>query len=124
MSRKFLVINEEHSLFDEQRELLRQFGTVEFINTPKDGMNRKQMDSFTADNGIEIGDTLIFTSPIPYLLKKLSSELHYFESFDVSVDGVCLAYRVFVFHNDRGEKKELPNGKIINTVTSTGWEII
>jgi hypothetical protein len=29
-----------------------------------------------------------------------------------------------VFHNDRREKKELPNGKVIMTVAKEGWELV
>jgi hypothetical protein len=30
----------------------------------------------------------------------------------------------FVLHNDRREKKELPNGKVIMTVAKEGWMIV
>lgn len=118
---KYLIINEQHNLFDEQRELLRQIGTVEFINIPSNGLTKDQMDNFEKDNNLCGGDMIIFASPIPYLLKKLASQIVSVPDISVVQD---LKYTVLVFHNDKRDKKELPNGKIIQTVAETGWQLV
>ena len=33
-------------------------------------------------------------------------------------------YDVLVFHNDRREKKELPDGLIIQVVAREGWQLV
>jgi len=35
--------------------------------------------------------------------------------------GVC--YEYYLLHNDRREKKELPNGRVISVVAQTGWQL-
>jgi len=54
---------------------------------------------------------VVFASPIPYLIKLLSRQLNF--TID---EGLKHAYNVLIFHNDKREKKELPNGKVIMTV--------
>lgn len=53
---------------------------------------------------------VVFASPVPYLLKELACRFG--------------DKRVRVFHNDHREKVELPNGRVINKVASTGWQIV
>jgi len=53
------------------------------------------------------GNTIVFVSPIPYMVKELAKDAN-----------------VLVFHNDRREKKQLPNGKIIQVVAETGWQLV
>ena len=124
MEKIILIINEQHTLFPEQEALMTKLGDYKTIKSPSTGWTKEDMDKFTKEYGIGYRDTIVFASPIPYLLKKLSSELHYFESLDMSSDGVELMYKVLVFHNDNREKVELPNGKIINKVASTGWQLV
>jgi len=117
----YLIINEQHSLFDEQRDILREFGKVKFINIPSAGLTSAEMDSFEVDHRLDTGDTIIFASPIPYLLKLLASTIVSVPDMSVVQD---LAYNVKVFHNDTRVKKELPNGKIVQTVSEKGWRIL
>lgn len=56
-----------------------------------------------------MGSPVIFVSPIPYLIKFLAGS--------TGTD-------VYVFHNDNREKKELPDGRIIQTVAKTGWQLV
>jgi hypothetical protein len=111
----YVIINEQHSLFQEQIELLNALGTLKPIIIPSEGIKKEQMESFEADNKLVEDDEIVFASPIPYLLKILSRKVDYNGSF---------MYNVSVFHNDKRIKKELPNGKIIQTVSSEGWEIL
>ena len=51
---------------------------------------------------------LTLASPVPALMMILRQE----------------KFKWSVFHNDQREKKELPNGKIVMTVSKTGWVIV
>jgi len=102
-----LFINEQHSLFDEQKALLEEcFQKVQVIKVPASGWNLEEMKGIYKKL-IPTKATIVFASPIPYLLKVTSS-----------------TNTVAVFHNDNREKKELPNGKIISVVSSEGWRIV
>ena len=57
---------------------------------------------------VEGRETIVIASPIPALMSMLAA------------DGTDF----FVLHNDKREKKELPNGKIIMTVAKEGWVIV
>jgi hypothetical protein len=50
---------------------------------------------------------VVFVSPIPAMIKRL-----------VATKG---ADEVLIFCNDKREKKELPNGKVIYVVAQDGW---
>lgn len=115
----YLVINEQHSLMAEQEELLKAYSGYKTILAPAEGWSREQID--VAVEEFEAGDTIIFASPIPYMIKRLASALVEVPDMSIMQD---LKFNVKVFHNDKREKIELPNGKIINKVAQTGWEII
>lgn len=61
---------------------------------------------------------IIFVSPIPLMIRGLTEM------------GICpkgsgrRRYNIKLFHNDNRIKKELPNGKIIQTIAETGWELV
>ena len=95
----YLIINEQHQLMPEQVEILaQQIGEYHTLKIPASGLTRSQLESFTIDNGILYNDTIIFASPIPYLIKILCNRLTFENE---------LAYNVLIFHNDTREKKEL-----------------
>ena len=64
-------------------------------------------------------NAVVFVSPIPYMLMELSRKSIYCD-----ISGKQELYKVLVFHNDRREKKELPDGRIIQTVAETGWQLV
>ena len=68
-------------------------------------------------------DIVIFASPVPYMLMRLSDLAAQCIDPNTGTKAYALE-RVYVFHNDNREKKELPNGKIIQTVASTGWILV
>jgi len=107
MKERVVIINEQHSLMENQKEVLNyNFGeNWELCKIPSEGLNIKQMESFIDDM---IGKTIIFASPIPYLLMKLSN----------------IQEDVYIFHNDNRQKVELPNRKIIYKVAEKGWKLI
>lgn len=115
MKKAIVFMNEQHKLLEEQKEQLdKTFESVgwELRLIPSKGWAKEEMKEQiieTYDNDI------VFVSPVPYMLL-LMNEYR-------SVFGV-LEKRVYLFHNDKREKKELPNGKVIYTVASTGWELV
>ncbi len=120
-----LVINEQHSLMPEQETLLKEkFGTWESVLVPASGWTRDYMEGqarIWADRHLNI----VFASPIPTLLALVSYYAGYGKGgIDAGQGFIGLGMHVFILHNDKREKKELPNGKIINAVSSTGWQLV
>ena len=108
-----VVINEQHSLLDEQLSLLDtnfhyHNGSKgwELLKVPAEGWTlTEQLKRVVELEGREV----VFLSPIPAMIKWLSKRD---------------AEKVFLFINDTREKKELPGGKIIFVVPKTGWKLI
>ena len=117
----YLIINEQHSLFEQQENILKNFDEIETIKVPAAGWTLEQLKNFEVDNKLQSRDTVIFASPIPFLIKELTSQL---VCPDMSGDNIGLKYNVLVFHNDKRDKLELPNGKIINRVSAEGWMLV
>ena len=100
-----VVINETHKLFPEQEKLLvKRFGDYELLKSPKSGWSLEEIEEIVA--GIE--DVVVFASPIPAFMSLLATEGKPF----------------FVFHNDRREKLELPDGRVIMKIAAEGWQIV
>jgi hypothetical protein len=124
-----VFINEQHSLMDEQVELLdKEFDLWEVVSIPATGLTLAEQKDVVARMGQRIGKidpetgidvTIVFASPVPFMLKEFS-----INSKHDGVFGLDYLYDVRVFHNDNREKKELPNGKIIFTVAKTGWQLV
>ncbi len=115
-----LVINEQHELLPSQREQLGYNfpeSEVEKVLVPAEGWTIEEMERILSER--LWGNFVVFVSPIPYLIKKLS----FCEGLGV---GGQKGYttKTFLFHNDRREKKELPNGKVISVLAKEGWQIV
>ena len=108
-----VVINQDHDLFPEQIALLeKEFGKYDRINIPAEGLSldrQRELARWMYDTG----KVIVFASPVPALL-----------NFLAHLDGEDGHHSVFVFHNDRRDKKELPGGKIIMTVAAEGWQLV
>jgi len=109
-----VIKNETHQLFDEQQMLIEQLATnadeIKYLEVPADGWDLQEMNRVLENFESYPNDTkFIFISPIPYLLKETAKRY---------------GDRTLVFHNDHREKKELPGGRIIQVVSSTGWQLI
>jgi len=111
-----VIKNETHQLFDEQQMLIEQLATnadedIKVLEVPADGWDLQEMDRILENfESYYADDTkFVFVSPIPYLLKETAKRY---------------GDRTLVFHNDHREKKELPGGRIIQVVSSTGWQLI
>ncbi len=114
-----IIINETHSMMDEQKSIIEErYQNYEFLKVPSQGwtleemkeIRRKLWKEYMSSHG-EMN--IIFVSPVPYLLKEIALLGAEFTSF-----------RVLVMHNDKREKKELPDGRIISVVAQTGWQLV
>lgn len=122
MTKAIVVINEQHSLMAEQTSILNeQFESVELLKVPANGWNLGEIKEvcYGLDYQLMKGYAVVFASPIPSMIKMLCVSSTSYE--DVTSQTI---QNIFVFHNDRREKKELPGGKIIFTVSETGWELV
>ena len=106
-----LIINEQHRLFPEQEFLLREY-EIEEVKVPVDGWDLNKIKEVANS---PIGKLVIFASPVPALMALL-------QTAPDTTGTHRMPFRVF--HNSRREKRELPNGKIIQTVSATGWELV
>lgn len=116
-----VILNEQHSLTDDQVWVLDEdFDEFELYPVPADGWTLAEqikhvriLESMVLEGGFE-GETIVvvFASPIPAMIKLC---MHLFKKPN---------HAVKIFHNDRREKEELPNGKIIHKVAKEGWQLV
>lgn len=102
-----VVMNKQHSLLPEQQALLDNKFIWEFLYVPAEGWTLQEQQQIAKDL-VDQSASVVFVSPVPVLLGLLSAS---------GVD-------VHIFHNDKREKRELPNRKVIFAVAQTGWEIV
>ena len=116
-----VIINEQHSIIKQQKQILKnKFGEYEIVEVPTEGWTVEEIKEKTKK--LE-GETVVFVSPVPLLIKLLSF-ISGDEAGQSYLGGTCNNLtKVFIFHNDRREKKELDNGKVIYTVSQTGWKL-
>lgn len=99
-----IVLNEQHSLLEEQRGILDGLFDWTIKPVPASGWTLSEMRGVLEELKSFDGE-VVFASPVPALL--------------LGMEG-----RGFLFHNDNREKKELPNGKVIMAVAQTGWQLV
>jgi hypothetical protein len=104
MKKALVLLNEQHSLLEEQRGILDGLFDWTIKAVPSSGWTLSQMREVLQELKAFDGE-VIFASPIPALIMGMEGE-------------------GLLFHNDHREKKELPNGKIIMTVAQTGWQLV
>lgn len=122
MSKKCLVvINESHNLFSEQEKILKEnYNKIEYLKVPPIGWKLEELQKIYTEKiqpALWVGYDIIFVSPIPYLIMRSSFEEGQFST----KEGLG---SVRIFHNNKREKKELDNGKIIQIVAENGWILI
>jgi hypothetical protein len=101
-----VIINEQHTLLEAQENLLWESGLAfDQCLIPATGLQSwEQLDMI---NWLMTNyESIVFVSPLPLMIKEISSRK---------------SSRCVLMCNDTREKKELPNGKIIYTVSQTGW---
>lgn len=125
-TKAIVIINEQHELLDEQKKILEEkYEVYEVLQVPAQGWTLQEMDEVIdklTSKEIRDGKRLldvVFVSPIPYLIMELTrKEVEWVPEY-AEQTGIM----VKVFHNDNRIKKEI-NGKIIQTVAETGWQLI
>jgi hypothetical protein len=121
MKKAKVIINEQHTLMAEQRQILdTKYDKWEFVKVPAEGWTlneQKEQSQKLQSDSVDI----IFASPVPYLLCSCT----YLFGFSMGME-YCPspASEVLIFHNDIREKKEIPGGRIINVVSQTGWVLV
>lgn len=121
-----VIINETHSLVSEQEKILNKtFDTYEFFYVPKEGWSYEDQKRI-AQELVEGGrKNIIFVSPVPVLLALISFYKGYGQAgIEIGQPFLGCSIDLYLFHNDHREKKELSNGKIIQVVASTGWQLV
>ena len=119
-----IIINEQHTMLPDQ---IKQIETLypntdfqlEYVKVPTKGWTFEEMEKVRDEIWNRGYFAVIFVSPIPVLLKELS----YYEGHDTA-KGRKNVPHIFVFHNDKREKKELPDGRIVYTVAKEGWKLL
>ena len=147
MKKAFVVVNEQHNLFPEQETILQErFDEIEMVKVPASGWTLEEMKKVAAELHYRASEAevrrhpetgkvvsailektenaIVFASPVPYLLKNLSQKAIAYDWYGDYEGDLRHLYDVLVFHNDRREKKELPDGRIIQTVAATGWKLV
>lgn len=123
--RNIVIINEAHSLLSEQEKILNEsFGTYEFLYVPKNGWSYEDQLKIAREL-VEGGGNIIFVSPVPVLLASIAFYKGYGRA-GIETGQPLMGYdtNLFLFHNDHREKKELPDGRIIQVVSQTGWQLV
>ena len=117
-----VVMNETHSLLPEQEEILeKEYEEFNILPVPSQGWDTDEiLDQINQlhDKACEEKLDIVFVSPIPLMIRELT------EMAMCPKGSGRRRYKVKLFHNDRREKKELPNGEIIQVVAQTGWELV
>lgn len=117
-----IIINEQHSLMVDQIKALAKNGIKNYktILVPAEGWTKDQMDEVMAS----LKGDIVYVSPIPYMISRTASDaaLNWASSQGAYCCGDNSSIeRCLVMANDKREKKELPNGKVIAVVAKTGW---
>lgn len=123
-----VILNEQHTLLpDQERVLNEKFGEGEWATffVPSNGWTLEEQQRISEKYRRSDVPAVVFASPVPFLLMELARTEGVASLADRHNLGRTIdTPTVYVFHNDRREKKELPNGKIIHTVAQEGWEIV
>lgn len=124
-----VIINEQHSLLSDQNRILNSyFDSYELYKVPAEGWSIKQMNE-QVDNDIiqenyNYSKAIVFASPVPYLLAHCASVSGRIDTAREDYGLAIPELYVYLFHNDKREKKELPNGKVISVVAKEGWQLV
>ena len=122
MKKAIIVMNESHSLLPEQEKILgMEYEGFDILPVPSQGWTLSEMiDQINQLHEKACREKLdiVFVSPIPLMIRELT------EMAMCSKGSGKKRYRVKLFHNDNRIKKELPNGRIIQTVAETGWQLV
>ena len=124
-----VIINEQHSLLPDQNRILNSyFDSYELYKVPADGWTIEEMNEEVDDdliqNNYNSSKAIVFASPVPYLLAHCASVSGRIDTARVEYGSEHPELYVYLFHNDKREKKELPNDKVISVVAKEGWQLV
>jgi len=120
-----IIINENHSMMDEQKSIIEErYQNYEFLKVPAQGWTLEEMRSIVEEiSSMDLRGCyleVVFVSPVPFMIRELTRrEILFLNEYAEQTN-----LFVRVFHNDRREKKELPDGRIIQVVAQTGWQLV
>ena len=121
-----IIINEQHSLLpDQDRVLRKKFNdhNLEFVKVPASGWTIEEMKQKI--NELSQADVVVFVSPVPYILAMMSFDRGYDQGFGLAGGQFPdQASEVFIFMNEHREKKELPDGRMIQVLAPIGWKLV
>ena len=123
MAVAIVVINEQHTLMEQQKQILdSKYESWKFCKVPAAGWSLQEQKDKTGELAHNPADKVI-ASPIPFLLMSLADTRGVNSAMQ---PGSAVIFRggLYLFHNDNREKKEFPNGKIISVVAQTGWQLV
>jgi hypothetical protein len=116
MEKKIIIMNKQHKLTPQQQDILGG-AEYEIVAVPPEGWTLDEMKEILKRLIVELeqGKKIVFVSPVPYLLATLSL----WKGGHPKSPG-----KIAIFHNDRREKKELPDGKVVFSIPQEGWELV
>jgi len=119
----FVVINRQHRILPEQYNILKkEFGKFYKIQVPPEGWTLTQQMSLVeklSELADKHGINVVFISPVPLLIALLS-----YESALRKHIKHAKPLNVYIFHNDKRIKKELPDGRVISVIPEEGWKLV
>lgn len=123
--KNIVIMNESHSLLSEQKRILNEtFGAYEFLYAPQDGWSKEDQLRI-AKQLVNEGGNIVFISPVPILLSLVAFYKGYGQAgIETGQPFIGCDINLFLFHNDHRQKKELPDGRIIQVVSPTGWQLV
>lgn len=109
----YVFINKLHDLYPEQKWLLRErFGNYAIYPLDVKDQTVKVMDKIVQKMA-EKQATVIFATPVPYLIKKCAL-----------LEGRNGPIKTLVFQNTNRTPFRAYDGKIVTIARESGWEII
>lgn len=124
MMKAVVVLNEQHKLLDNQKEVLqKRYNEYSIYPVPAEGWTLTEMKKVKEELFSLLQKQrydVIFASPVPALLLMLARDYYYLWGHS---DGLSCGGQIYVFHNDKREKKEV-NGRIISVIAEDGWQLV
>jgi Rad3-related DNA helicase len=113
-----VILNEAHTLSKQQEKLLTEKYNWELYPVPKTGWSLDQMyrELESLREVLRRKDTVIFVSPVPFLLKALA-----FYEGEHYANGAYEVGSVRIMMREARNKEEVQEGLITTTVSQEDW---
>jgi len=122
-----VIINESHKLLKIQnRKLDEKFGRKNWniFPVPSKGWTIKEQKILVEQWENEPEKTIIFISPVPYLLALVACAAENYRAAQNYHGWYEPSHiRLFLFVNDKRKKTELPDGRVIYKLLEKGWQL-